>query len=155
MASLLIEKNDEGKLLIDVHKAAREAAINVSDSSWRYNGGWVKSVTSLDKTKTDGYSLIGEFIEKGPQWVAPGFFLDCNIHGSRKHPERTFTLFEVSPAGEIRTIQRVEDTKGWAVSLWPAIADFLKPKDRTAILQARKTALLVELEEIERELEVI
>ena len=26
----------------------------------RYNGGWAKSVTGVDRTKTNGYSIVGE-----------------------------------------------------------------------------------------------
>ena len=35
----------------------------------RYNGGWAKTVTGLDKSRTNGYSILGDFLDiDAPQY---------------------------------------------------------------------------------------
>ena len=33
--------------------------------NFRYAGGWLKTVTGLDKSVLNGYSLVGEFVKSG------------------------------------------------------------------------------------------
>jgi len=92
----------------------------------RYNGGWAKTVRGLDKSKTNGYSILGDFVDiDAPQyWKNGTIILDCDIHGSRKHPEKTYRLFQYQD-GKLHLLTYVGDTKDWAVRLWPAIEEAL------------------------------
>jgi len=90
----------------------------------RYNGGWIKTITRLDKDYKNGYSLVGEFLP-----VSSGnidleedvLYLDCSIGGSRKNQEKDYHLFKLID-GEIFTIQTVEDGgPDWAMTLWESV----------------------------------
>lgn len=95
----------------------------------RYNGGWAKKITGIDRTKSNGYSLIGDFVDNGKSGtyrVTEGcLYLDCDLQGSRKNLEKQFSLFFVSDE-KIMLLASVKenDTKTWAIDLWPAIDDF-------------------------------
>ncbi len=112
-----IERNSEGCLLMDPEKVAAEVTPKFS----RYNGGWIKRVDGLDKKYANGYSLVGEFVEKGLQWLKPGLYLDCSIEGSRKHPERRYSLFRLLPDGTSVLLAKAGDYRDWAPRMWPAI----------------------------------
>lgn len=91
----------------------------------RYNGGWVKTITGLDKDYNNGYSLNGEFVAnkrvKNVNLEKNILYLDCSIGGSRKHPEKDYHLFKLVD-GEIEIIQTIEDGQAdWAVQLWENI----------------------------------
>jgi hypothetical protein len=92
----------------------------------RYNGGWAKTVRGLDKSKTNGYSILGDFVDiDAPQyWKNGTIILDCDINGSRKHPEKTYRLFRYEN-GKLSLLAKEGDTKDWAVRLWPAIEEAL------------------------------
>ena len=92
----------------------------------RYNGGWAKTVKGLDKSKTNGYSILGDFVDiDAPQyWKEGTIILDCDIYGSRKHPEKTYRLFQYQD-GKLSLLSQVGDTKDWAVKLWPIIEEAL------------------------------
>ena len=75
-----MERNENGAYLLNPNEIAGEHVKKYT----RYNGGWIKSVERLDKSKTNGYSLVGEFLKSGLQWMGPGFYLDCSKGGSRK-----------------------------------------------------------------------
>jgi len=96
------------------------------DGISRYNGGWAKLVKGLDKSRTNGYSILGDFVDiDAPQYWKDGtIILDCDIHGSRKHPEKTYRLFQYQD-GKLSLLTFVGDTKDWAVKLWPAIEEAL------------------------------
>jgi hypothetical protein len=92
----------------------------------RYNGGWIKTVTGLNTKTTDGYSILGEFVKDGIQWQDPGLYLDCSIGGSRKQQERWFTLFVLTPDGEIQKVGKwwkIPGSSGgtWAPHFWDEI----------------------------------
>lgn len=109
----------------------------------RYNGGWTKTVTGLDKTKGNGFSILGEFLRGGVQPLQPGLYLDCGIGGSRKNQEHHYHLVELTPTGEVIILQSVDGLSGytrnkeggdWAVRLWPAIeAYFARQEDSPAV----------------------
>ena len=92
----------------------------------RYNGGWAKTVTGLDKSRTNGYSILGDFLDiDAPQyWKEGTVILDCDIHGSRKHHKKTYRLFQYQD-GKLHLLTYVGDTKDWAVRLWPTIEEAL------------------------------
>ena len=96
------------------------------DGISRYNGGWAKLVKGLDKSRTNGYSILGDFVDiDAPQYWKDGtIILDCDIHGSRKHPEKTYRLFQYQD-GKLHLLTYVGDTKDWAVKLWPVIEEAL------------------------------
>ena len=92
----------------------------------RYNGGWAKTVTGLDKSRTNGYSILGDFLDiDAPRyWKEGTIILDCDIHGSRKHHKKTYRLFQYQD-GKLHLLTYVGDTKDWAVRLWPTIEEAL------------------------------
>lgn len=93
----------------------------------RYNGGWMKEITSVDKSKSNGYSLVGEFLENGAEGavrVTVGkLYLDCDIGGSRKNQEKRYRLFHVH-SGKVVVICTQEDVSTWAIELWEHIEGF-------------------------------
>ena len=60
----------------------------------RYNGGWVKTITGIDKDYSNGYSLNGEFVANkrvtNVNLEEDTLYLDCSIGGSRKNQEKDF-----------------------------------------------------------------
>lgn len=90
----------------------------------RYNGGWAKLVTGLDKTKTNGYSIIGSFIQgdEPRYWKEGEIVIDCNIGGSRKHQQKSYTVLKYI-AGELVSIGTAGDSKSWAIKLWDALEE--------------------------------
>ncbi len=129
------EKNARGALLMDLNKAVR----NLFDSpaNWRYNGGWTKRVEGLDKGKTNGYSILGDFTPVGMRWIEPGVYLDCNIGGSRNNQAKEYRLFTVERDGSLNAWQhpdgswdlsetRSRPLRDWAVHLWPLIGQALE-----------------------------
>lgn len=88
-----------------------------------YNGGWCRKVTGIDKTKKQGYSILGPFIN-GWKYLAvqdPGVYVVCDVEGSRKHPSYDYILFTWD-GQNLNIVKTLEDAKGeWAVQLWPYI----------------------------------
>ncbi|MBT9258166.1 MAG: hypothetical protein KM310_00205 [Clostridiales bacterium] len=92
----------------------------------RYNGGWIKHVTGLDKTKRNGYSILGQFMRHGKDlYIVGGLYLDCGIGGSRRRHRKHYTLFRVVAADKIEILATVGDAPDWAINLWPAIEEAL------------------------------
>lgn len=92
---------------------------------YRQQGGWLKTITELDKTTNTGYSLVGDFIEHGDYEVeySEGLYLDCNKEGTKKKPQIDYRLFRVNSKG-IRLLDMVIDAdKEWATLLWEAVED--------------------------------
>ena len=99
----------------------------------RYNGGWLKSVTGLDKTKTNGYSILGEFTKAGnyKHDYKNGLYLDCSKDGSRKNQEWNYHLFRVDQDG-FHLIQTLENGgRNWACEFWENIEAELKKDSKT------------------------
>lgn len=109
--------NEKGQVLIDLE----DEILKKIDNTTRYNGGWVKSVTGLDQTKTNGYSIIGEFLKSGVQWLSPGLYLDCSKGGSRKHQDVYHSLVKLNTDGTIELLQQEINNLSWAVALWDKI----------------------------------
>jgi hypothetical protein len=114
----MVEKNSLGWLLLDIEKIAEEL---LQKRFTRYNGGWIKAVNSLNKSVTNGYSIVGDFARSGLNWNAPGLYIDCSIGGSRKHPEKVYSLFRLAPDGTAHLIFGVDNVRDWAPRMWPHI----------------------------------
>lgn len=128
-----IKETKDGKFLA---VAAEIFPLPSSGGYDRLHRNWRKTVTGLDKSKTDGYSLVGEFINDGPKWFHPGLYLACAWRGSVKNQSPYYALYYLSVDGEIETIADVDGGKDWAIKLWPVIQEKLatKPDLRQAAL---------------------
>jgi len=141
-----------GKILVKNLGQICEDGIEID----RYNGGWLKRVTGLNKEKLNGYSILGEFV-KPPFYVTPGdVILDCSVTGSRKHPNYTYTVMRVREDGHFEKVGRFdagEDKRGWAPEVWPFIEQALgreKPNplaafsDKELLAEVRRRGLLAD-----------
>lgn len=94
----------------------------------RYNGGWVKAVTGIDKRQKGGYSLEGGFADKEGSYtkVRPGrLYVDCSIGGSRNNQSKNYTLFTTNKDGTVEVIAETSHEDGeWALNLHDAIEKF-------------------------------
>jgi hypothetical protein len=89
----------------------------------RYNGGWLKTVTGLNKSKDNGFSIVGEFVKGGDYKMdyGQGLYLDCSKEGSRKNQVWNYHLFKVDQDG-FHLIQTVENGgRHWACEFWENI----------------------------------
>lgn len=90
------------------------------DIKFRANGGWLKTIEELDKSVTNGYSLVGDFVKSGDfeEEYSEGLYLDCNKENKKQTDYRLFRFKE----GKIRLLDIVLDGKrGWAQELWDAV----------------------------------
>lgn len=95
--------------------------------NFRSTGGWLKNVSGLDKSVTNGYSIEGNFIKAGDytEELPNGLYLDCNKEGKKSKPKSDYRLIRVN-AGSLTLIDAVFDgKKNWAVDLWDSIAEEL------------------------------
>ena len=144
MSGSKYEINEKGQILADPEDLASEAA---GDRFSRYNGGWVKRITGIDKSLTSGYSLLGDFKKGGKTWNTPGAYIDCSIDGSRKRQERRFTLFMLRKDGSVKKYGpewKYQGSSGgdWAVEYWPSISEILAdPSLLDPELQAKEPEL--------------
>lgn len=95
----------------------------------RYNGGWLKTVTSLDKSKKGGYSIVGEFVNAGDykENYAAGLYIDCSKEGSRKNQKWNYHLFKLNEDGSWKLLKTLEDSgRNWAVEFWEKIEEELE-----------------------------
>ena len=95
------------------------------DIKFRAQGGWLKTVEELDKSVTNGFSLVGNFIKAGDfeGEYSEGIYLDCNKEGSAKKPQTDYRLFRFRD-GKVRLLDLVIDAqKGWAQDFWDAVED--------------------------------
>jgi len=154
-----MERNEKGAYLLNPAEVAGEHVAIYT----RYNGGWIKSVESLDKSQTSGYSLVGKFLKSGLQWMGPGVYLDCSIGGSRKNQRYIYTVFVLRTDGSVVAYNddaiTVEGRGGdWAVRLWPVVERAFAAvggSDERAALLARKAEIENELAEIEEKLRAL
>ncbi len=97
------------------------------DIKFRSQGGWLKTIEELDKTVTNGYSLVGDFVKSGDfeNEYNEGIYLDCNKEGNAKKPQIDYRLFRFKN-DKIRLLDLVIDAKtNWAQDFWDAIEDEL------------------------------
>lgn len=113
------------KIMVNLHEQLKEAGAGGSEL-FHYNGGWIKTITALDKTKDDGFSLVGEFVrsEERLAYQDAGLYVDCSIEGSRNRHSKVYTLFDLTREGVVRKIATVYG-KDWAVKLWPDVEGWM------------------------------
>lgn len=108
-----------------------------NDIFWsRYNGGWMKTVTGLDKSVKNGYSLIGEFVDAGrtKNDYEAGLYINCNIDGSRKNQHKIVQLIKLSEDGEITLLKEIKDGgRTWAVEFWELIEENLTEEVKMSV----------------------
>ncbi len=129
---------------------------------FRATGGWLKNVTGLDKTVTNGYSIEGNFVKAGDysEEIENGLYLDCNKEGKKSKPKSDYRLIRVQN-GTLSLIDVVYDgRKNWAVDLWDSIAEELNENyvedesDYIISMILNKTGKNLQLlEEVNRKLE--
>lgn len=129
-----IERNDNGEILVNLKKALEAAPGGWESPMERYNGGWCKTVTALDKSRDNGYSLVGEFTKKecSMAYQRPGLYLDCDIGGSRKNQRKYYTLFELKDDGTVSILKTLEGSTDWAVKLWPSVEQWFADQQAAA-----------------------
>lgn len=94
------------------------------DMNFRADGGWLKTITELDKSVKNGYSLVGDFVKAGDfeEEYADGLYLDCNKEDKKTADYRLFRFKD----GKIRLLDMVINGKqNWATDLWNAVEDEL------------------------------
>lgn len=139
--------NKKGELSPD--DLARAVGKKLSTFS-REHGGWIKTVTGLDTSVMDGYSILGEFLNLYGAWCKPGsLLLDCSQpHESWKF--RNYHLVRVTPLPpHIEVLQVLERPRGpWAPMLWPTIEKELglSQKNRMDYVEGRVRDMIMFLE---------
>jgi hypothetical protein len=117
-------------------------------------GNWCKYIESVDKDRTDGYSLMGLFVSQIDQLVQqqPGLYLYCEKKKQKKGiSERLYTLFALEADGNVQVLQEIKTaSKDWAVQLWAEIdAYFVRQSDS---VERRRQQLKAEIQTLEFEL---
>jgi hypothetical protein len=97
------------------------------DIKFRSSGGWLKTIEKLDKSVTNGYSLVGEFVKSGDfeEEYSQGLYLDCNKEaGKRKKSRDDYRLFRLKD-GKLRLLDLVIDDgkTPWACEFWDLIEE--------------------------------
>jgi len=107
-----------------------EEITNIDPSiNFRYCGGWLKTITGLDKSVLNGYSLVGEFVKAGDYKteISDGLYLDCNKEGKKSKPKQDFRLIRVKH-GNLTLVDQVYDgKKNWAAEFWDSVSEELNP----------------------------
>ncbi|HAO11848.1 MAG TPA: hypothetical protein DCQ51_11920, partial [Planktothrix sp. UBA8407] len=82
-------------------------------------GNWCKSVDGLDKGRTDGYSILGSFVNQCDQLSTqqPGLYLFCEKKKQKQNvAERLYTLFILEPDGTVEVLNEFKTaSKDWGV----------------------------------------
>jgi len=91
-----------------------------------YNGGWVKKVKRVDKSKTNGYAFEGTFINPidGLSECRDGIYIVCSIEGSRKHQKKCVAVFRIKDDKVTKVIDWVEGGD-WALKIRDRVAELL------------------------------
>ena len=103
--------------------------------------GWCKTITSLDKSVKNGYSIQGDFVRKakGDLNYIDGLYLDC----SKPKGQKNYHIFKVED-GEATVLQTLENPQGqWATQLWDTIDQALVEDACNVEYQAQQLANLV------------
>lgn len=93
--------------------------------NYRHVGGWLKTVTGIDKSVTNGYSIEGEFVKVSnyKEEIENGLYLDCNKEGKKSKPKQDYRLIRVHD-GKLTLIEVVYDgKKNWALEFWDCISE--------------------------------
>lgn len=98
---------------------------------------WVKTMTGVDRTITDGYAFQGEFLQEGElAELATGTWLLSyyrDVNGSGRVTDVTITLSQVAEDGiaQVKTWDATAHPRSWALLVRDEIADLLRGKDTT------------------------
>lgn len=95
---------------------------------FRSEGGWLKTIDKLDKSVSNGYSLVGDFVKSGDfdESYSDGLYLDCNKEpGKKKKLQTDYRLFRISN-GQLRLLDMIIDGESnWACEFWDTIEEEL------------------------------
>ncbi|MGF1493841.1 MAG: hypothetical protein ACFBSC_15580 [Microcoleaceae cyanobacterium] len=118
-------------------------------------GNWCKWVEGVDKTRTDGYSILGNFVNQIDQLIyqVPGLYLYCEKKKQKRDiSERLYTLFHLEPDGSVQVLHELKTgSKDWAVQLWPTIDAYFNRQ--TQPVEQRRQQLLTKIQQLEFELQ--
>jgi len=96
------------------------------DIKFRSSGGWLKTIEQLDKSVSNGYSLVGDFVKSGDfeEEYPDGLYLDCNKEqGKKKKAQNDYRLFRLYN-GELRLLDMIIDgDNSWACEFWDTIEE--------------------------------
>jgi len=76
---------DEERVIINIEELTQHLLTT-------YNGYWAKTISGLDKTKTNGYSLLGTFVKNLVSLPLNVPLVLCGIGGSRKNQIKRYSL---------------------------------------------------------------
>ena len=98
------------------------------DMKFRNAGGWLKTIEKLDKSVSNGYSLVGDFVKSGDfdENYPDGIYLDCNKEqGRKKKAQADYRLFRLAN-GELRLLDMIIDgDNSWACEFWDTVEEEL------------------------------
>ena len=111
-----------------------------------YNGGWVKEVTGVDKSKSNGYAFEGRFVNpiSGLSECGDGLYIVCSIEGSRRHQKKCVAVFEIKDDEVTKVINWVEGND-WALKIRDRVAELLNQPKENPLAKYSTEELLAEL----------
>ena len=111
-----------------------------------YNGGWVKEVTGVDKSKSNGYAFEGRFVNSinGLSECGDGLYIVCSIEGSRRRHKKCVAVFEIKDDEVTKVIDWVEGND-WALQVRDRVAELLDQPKESPLAKYSTEELLAEL----------
>ena len=111
-----------------------------------YNGGWVKEVTAVDKSKSNGYAFEGRFVNpiNGLSECRDGLYIVCSIEGSRRRQKKCVAVFEIKDDEVTKVIDWVEGND-WALKIRDRVAELLNQPKENPLAKYSTEELLAEL----------
>lgn len=111
-----------------------------------YNGGWVKEVTGVDKSKSNGYAFEGRFVNpiNGLSECGDGLYIVCSIEGSRRRHKKCVAVFEIKNDKVTKAIDWVEGND-WALKIRDRVAELLNQPKENPLAKYSTEELLEEL----------
>lgn len=95
----------------------------------RFNN-WAKSIESVDTSKTNGYSLVGEFVPSGTVEVeiTPRVYLTATAQGTRANHVTTYLVIRMDADGTLSATDIVtnDNTRGWALRIRDQVAALIE-----------------------------
>ena len=110
----------------DLYDKLVKVANEPQDSRWQQ---WVKHITGIDTSKSNGYMYEGEFVETGTVETADknGVYLVMTRSGSRKYQTSYYRVVRLIDGKLYRTdIATTDEKKGWALRLRESIRELLE-----------------------------
>ena len=108
---------------------------------------WGKTLTGVDRTKTNGYAYLGSFLAIGRKAELPvgSYVLLYHEYGSRRYTTPVAEVFQVAQEGTLAPVLKVEG-KDWALDLRDKAAElFVQDEAPTLTLTADEEALVAAL----------